>query len=238
MPSSKNLFPDTAIILVGGRGTRLGALTQQTPKPLLNVAGRPFLLHVLDYLVRQRIKKILLATGYLAGEFDYVLGADYRGVSLTYSHEDTPLGTGGAIALSMTLIEEQDVFVLNGDTYFPVDLSELAQVQVARQADLAMVLRQIPDVSRYGHITAAQGLVTAMHEKGATGPGLINGGIYLINRASFLADAPAGAFSLERDLLPRWIQRRAVASTVADCYFIDIGVPSDLARAHQDLVQA
>lgn len=74
-----------------------------------------------------------------------------------------------------------------------------------------------------------------MHEKDPTGPDLINSGIYLINPVAFLADAPTGAFSLERDLLPRWIARQTVACTVADSYFIDIGVPADLARAQHDL---
>jgi D-glycero-alpha-D-manno-heptose 1-phosphate guanylyltransferase len=228
---------DSAIILVGGRGTRLGVLTEQTPKPLLPVAGRPFLFHVLDYLIRQQIKKVVLATGYLAGEFEQALGSGYRSLSLAYSYEAAPLGTGGAIALALASVGASDVFVLNGDTYFPVNLAELSKVHARRQASLSMVLRHIPDVSRYGHMTVAQDVVTAMHEKGSTGPGLINGGIYLINRAAFLADAPTGAFSLERDLLPRWIAGHAVACTVADNYFIDIGVPADLARAQHDLAR-
>ena len=228
---------DSAIILVGGRGTRLGVLTEQTPKPLLPVAGRSFLFHVLDYLIRQQVKKVVLATGYLAGEFEQALGSEYRGVSLTYSHEAVPLGTGGAIALALASVGESDVFVLNGDTYFPVNLKELSKVHVCQKASLSMVLRHIPDVSRYGHMTVEQDVVTAVHEKDISGPGLINGGIYLVNRSAFLADAPAGAFSLERNLLPRWIPQRAVACTVADNYFIDIGVPADLARAQYDLLQ-
>lgn len=228
---------DSAIILVGGRGTRLGALTEQTPKPLLPVAGRPFLFHVLDYLIRQQIKKVILATGYLADEFEQTLGPEYRGLSLTYSYETVPLGTGGAIALALAPAGSLEVFVLNGDTYFPADLAKLAMMHASQRASLSMVLRQIPDVSRFGHIATAQNVVTAMHEKGSTGPGLINGGIYLINRTAFLADAPAGAFSLERDLLPHWIPRQAVACMVADSYFIDIGVPSDLARAQHDLAR-
>lgn len=228
---------DSAIILVGGRGTRLGALTEQTPKPLLPVAGRPFLLHVLDYLIQQQVKKVVLATGYLAGEFEQALGSEYRGVSLAYSCEASPLGTGGAIALALESDGAADVFVVNGDTYFPVSLAELSNVHARRRASLSMALRHVPDASRYGHITVAQDLVTAMHEKGTAGPGLINGGIYLINRSALLAEAPTGAFSLERDLLPRWIPQHVVACTVAGSYFIDIGVPADLARAQHDLAQ-
>jgi NDP-sugar pyrophosphorylase family protein len=228
---------DTAIILVGGRGTRLGALTEKTPKPLLAVAGRPFIFHILDCLIRQQIKKVILATGYLADEFEQVLGSEYRGVSLAYSYEATPLGTGGAVAQALAPIAASNVLVLNGDTYFPVNLSELSKAHGRRRISLSMVLRHIPDVSRYGHISVSRDIVDAMHEKGLSGPGLINGGIYLIDRTAFLAAAPAGPFSLERDLLPRWISSKAVAYTTADCYFIDIGVPADLARAQHDLAQ-
>ena len=226
---------DCAIILVGGRGTRLGTLTEQTPKPLLNVSGRPFLFHVLDYLIIQNIKQVILATGYLASEFEQTLGSKYRNLSIDYSSEAVPLGTGGAIALALSHVDTPDVYVLNGDTYFPADLSALAAVYTTEKVSLALVLRRIPDVSRYGHIAAKNDVVTAMHEKGAFGPGLINGGIYLVNRTAFLADAPVGTFSLERDLLPSWIARQAVACTVADTYFIDIGVPADLLRAQHEL---
>jgi D-glycero-alpha-D-manno-heptose 1-phosphate guanylyltransferase len=226
---------DCAIILVGGRGTRLGALTKQTPKPLLSIAGRPFLFHVLDYLIRQEIKRVILATGYLAGEFEEALGTNYRGLIIAYSYEAEPLGTGGAIALALSQANEPDVFVLNGDTYFPVDLSVLVAVHADKRATLSMVLRRVPDVSRYGHVTVVLNRVTAMHEKGSPGPGQINGGIYLLNRAAFRAEAPSGAFSLERELLQRWIGQHTVACVVADNYFIDIGVPADLRRAEHDL---
>jgi NDP-sugar pyrophosphorylase family protein len=224
-----------AIILAGGRGSRLGALTEHTPKPLLRVAGRPFLFHILDYLIRQKVRRVILATGHFAEQIEDAVGSVYQSLTISYSREAAPLGTGGAIALALTQADSPDVLVLNGDTYFPADLASLASVHAARQATLSVILRKVVDVSRYGHMSVSQGLVTAMHEKGAIGPGLINGGIYLTNRAAFLADAPEGPFSLERELLPRWISRQAVACTVADEYFIDIGIPADLTRAETEL---
>ena len=231
---------DCAIVLAGGRGTRLGSLTDATPKPLLPVAGRPFLAHVLDYLVRQGITRVVLATGYRAQVFEQSFGHEYRGLAVTHSPETEPLGTGGAIALALTRarVDAPHVLVLNGDTYFPADLTALAAVHAASQARLSMVLRRVPDVSRYGRIALQRNAVAAMDEKGGGGPGLINGGTYLLSRAAFRADAPAGAFSLERDLLPRWIARRSVAAVVADDYFIDIGVPADLQRAQQELAES
>jgi len=227
-----------AIVLVGGRGTRLGALTEQTPKPLLPVAGRPFIFHVLDYLVQQGIKQVVLATGHLADAFEQAVGRQYRGIAIAYSREDTPLGTGGAIALALRQVNAPAAYVLNGDTYFPADLRSLAAIHDRQRAALSVVLRQVPDVSRYGQITTSQDVVTAMQEKGGSGPGLINGGIYLMNRSALLEAAPTGPFSLERELLPGWIQQRKVAGCVSDAYFIDIGIPADLQRAQSDLAQS
>jgi D-glycero-alpha-D-manno-heptose 1-phosphate guanylyltransferase len=236
MPFPKSPSPDTAIILVGGRGTRLGARTEQTPKPLVDVAGRPFLFHVLDYLLRQNIRRVILATGYLGRKFEQTLGSSYRGLAIDYSYEEAPLGTGGAIALALNQTGESEVFVLNGDTYFPVELNALVALQTEKRTSLSMVLRRVTDVSRYGQITLEQNLVTELQEKGAARPGLINGGIYRLNRSAFIGDAPMGAFSLERDLLPRWVSCGKVAGTVAADYFIDIGVPADLQRAQEDLI--
>jgi D-glycero-alpha-D-manno-heptose 1-phosphate guanylyltransferase len=226
---------ECAILLVGGRGTRLGELTDHTPKPLLAVAGRPFIFHVLDYLISQKVRRVNLASGYLAGKFEHALGSTYRSLSLDYSPEDTPLGTGGAIAQALQRTDAAEVLVLNGDTYFPADVASLAASHAKDQATISLVLREVADVSRYGHMTVDGQRIVSLQEKGGAGPGLINGGIYLVNRAAFLANAPAGAFSLERDLLPIWVARRAAAYTIANAYFIDIGVPADLERAQTEL---
>ncbi len=188
----------------------------------------------MDYLAAQGIRRVVLATGHLADAFETVVGTQYRGLAIAYSREETPLGTGGAIALALREVQDPVAVVLNGDTYFPTDLAGLAETHARQQAALTMVLRRIPDVGRYGQITVANEIVTAMQEKGGTGPGLINGGIYLVSRPALEASAPAGAFSLERDLLPDWIHARKVAACVSDSYFIDIGIPADLERAQYE----
>ena len=124
---------------------------------------------------------------------------------------------------------------MNGDTLFKADLGILGQVHESQGADFSLVLRKVADAGRYGSIACMGYRVASMHEKGASGPGSINGGIYLVDREALLTDAPAGAFSLERDLLPRWVARGAVAGVHSDAYFIDIGIPEDLARIRQDL---
>jgi D-glycero-alpha-D-manno-heptose 1-phosphate guanylyltransferase len=235
MPSSKSPWPDAAVILAGGTGTRLGSLTATTPKPLLAVGGRPFLSHLLDHLIAQRIKRVIIATGHLAGEFEKTLGQHYGSMAVGYSREDHPLGTGGATALALGRLDGPAAFVLNGDTFFPAELSPLAAAHATTGASLSLVLRRCPDVARYGSVTLEGDHVASLHEKGAAGPGLINGGVYLVNRADLLADSAGAAFSLERDLLPRWIGRGIVGAVVSDAYFVDIGIPEDLERARRDL---
>ena len=229
---------DTAILLVGGRGTRLGALTDRSPKPLLRVAGRPFIYYVFDNLISQGVARAILATGYLGAQFDDIARSGYRGLAIHTCLEATPLGTGGAIVQAFKQCDATRAFVLNGDTLFKADLRALEQLHLASSAAFSIVLRQVDDVSRYGYISCEGGRVIAMHEKGASGPGYINGGVYLIERAPLLIAAPAAAFSVERDLLPRWIARGAVAGISSNGYFIDIGVPADLARAESDFGSA
>jgi len=225
----------TAIILAGGRGLRLGLLTEQTPKPLLIVAGRPFIFHILDYALKQGIERVVIATGYLAEQFERTIGHRYRGLSILYSNEGVPLGTGGAIALAMKKVPEPAAVVLNGDTFFPVDLSSLFSVYLNLRAGMVMALRHVNDASRYGAVNLENGWVSSLREKGVAGPGNINGGVYLLSVSVFQRDAERDAFSLETDMLPQWIKKSMVAGLVSNAYFIDIGVPADFERAQQDL---
>ena len=231
MPSPKESTPNTAIILCGGRGTRLGALTDSTPKPLLPVAGRPFLCFVLDWLVQQGITRVVLATGYLSDSFRQSIGTSYKSLNVEYSTENTPLGTGGALRLAASFVMEGPVYVLNGDTYFPIELPKLAACYWANRAELAVALRTVPNTERYGAVATDGAFITAFSEKGSTGPGSINGGIYLIDATALRAKAPAGPFSLERELIPVLVDQQRVVFAHFETSFIDIGIPEDLARA-------
>lgn len=223
-----------AIILAGGRGTRLGSITEATPKPLIPVAGRPFLFHVLDYLVSQGITHVVLAIGYLADEFK-VIPPNYRGIRVTHAAEPCALGTGGGIAYAMNHINSAECFVFNGDTYFPADLADVAGTHERQNADLSMVLRAVPDITRYGSVLIDGEKVTALREKLFSGPGLINGGIYLLNRRIFSENELPEEFSLEQLLLPKLVSRGTVAGVESAAYFIDIGIPADLETAQTSL---
>lgn len=224
----------TAIILAGGRGTRLGELTKDIPKPLLPVAGRPFIFHVLDYLNEQGIKKVILSVGYLGHQFEKLLGKNYQELSLDYSIEETPLGTGGALAEALSMVQEKNVFAFNGDTLFQADLKELEKRHDWQQAALSLVLRHVEDTSRYGRIEFEKELVTHFHEKGIAGPGHINGGIYLVQKKQW-PSFEKETCSLESEVLPQMIHKGKVACITSDQYFIDIGVIEDVEKGQKEL---
>jgi D-glycero-alpha-D-manno-heptose 1-phosphate guanylyltransferase len=237
-----------AIVLCGGLGTRLGELTRQTPKPMLEVAGRPFISHVLDRLAAvgtapgrssvDGVDAVVLAAGFAAPALQTFVGSHWRGLPVQFSLEDQPLGTGGAIALAMNRLALEQALVLNGDTLFDIDLlSFLKQPQRFPNASVAtfMAMRQVEDCSRFGRVECdASGRVLRFGEKGNAGPGWINGGIYLQQRSA-LARFRDSPFSFETDYLAADCTFFSMQGVQQSGYFIDIGVPDDLQRAQTEL---
>ena len=224
--------PTQAVFLVGGLGTRLGELTRTTPKPLMDVAGRPFLAWLAESVVRQGVTELLFLSGHLAPQIERAMAPFARqGLRVGYCVEPQPLGTGGALAHARARLAPR-FLLLNGDSLFHIDLAELAR-DGPGQAPLArLALRREADAGRYGSVTLVESAVTGFSEKtqGPSCSGLINGGVYLM-RAEMLDEAPAGAFSLERDLFPRLASHGRLEGRVFDAPFIDIGVPASLAEA-------
>lgn len=220
-----------AVILAGGFGTRLRGVVDGVPKPMAPVAGRPFLAWLLDALAAQAFCHVVLATGYLGDQIPAALGTTWQGMDLDYSSEPEPLGTGGAIALAASKVAGDTFFVLNGDTWLGLDYAMFDSSTHALHARLGVALAVVPDVRRYGSVRVDDGRVTGFAEKGQAGPGLVNAGVYRINR-SLLVDVPAGkAFSFERDVLVPAVGNETVAGFAATENFIDIGVPEDYRRA-------
>ena len=196
------------------------------------VADRPFLELILRQLHEQGIRKVILGTGYRAEQIEqyFQSGADL-GLSIEYSREDEPLGTGGAVKLAEKFLSEP-VVVVNGDSYVEWSLSEARALQVERNAELVIILQAVSDVSRYGSVTIDdENRITEFVEKRArTGSGLINAGVYLLQK-EIVAQLPADrAISLEREVFPRLLGR-PIYGMVSRGIFIDIGIPEDLARA-------
>ena len=224
-----------AIVLAGGRGTRLGALTERLPKPMIPVAGRPFLGFVLDHLVGQGVTRIILSVGYLHEAIASHFGARYQGAALVYVVEEQALGTGGGTRLALEQAMEELVFVVNGDTLFPAGFRDMLAAQKSMQADVVMALKPVPAAGRFGQVRVEQGRVVSFQEKAGDGQALINGGTYLMRRSRILPLLPQGASSLEYDLVPGILKSHVVAAVVADAVFLDIGEPASYELAQTQL---
>ncbi|MGC3996245.1 MAG: nucleotidyltransferase family protein [Anaeromyxobacter sp.] len=224
-----------AVVLAGGLGTRLRAAVGEVPKVLAPVAGRPFLEHVLADLDRQGFERVVLAVGWRRELVRGHFGDRFRGLSVAYSEEIEPLGTGGAVRQAVALAGPGPCFALNGDTWLDLDYPAMLAAHRAAGARVSMAVREVPDVGRFGALDLAGGRVTRFREKGGTGPGFINAGVYLLEAGVFEGLGLPAAFSIEKDLLQPQLAALAPLAWVASGRFIDIGVPDDY-RAAQDLL--
>lgn len=226
-----------AIILAGGFGTRLQSVVSDVPKPMAPVAGRPFLTYLLDRLRKQGYTHIVLATGYLHEKVEEFFGHEYHDVAIDYARELSPLGTGGAIVNALQYCHEETVTVLNGDTLFDIDHERLCRFAEEKATPLAIVLRQVPDAGRYGSVEIDKGgRITTFKEKNSeAGSGLINGGIYRIQRSLLDGFSLGEKFSFEQELMQQRYRDEHYYAYADGAYFIDIGIPEDYSRAQQEL---
>ncbi|HST74302.1 MAG TPA: HAD-IIIA family hydrolase [Acetobacteraceae bacterium] len=226
-------------VLVGGLGTRLGAVTADTPKPILPCGDRPFLAWLLREFVRFGVSEFLLLTGHLSARIEESLQAisgrlpvDAR---IAISEEPLRAGTGGAVFHARDRLDER-FLLCNGDSLFDCDLARLLAASAEDGEDVLgrVVLRRMADASRYGVVELDGDRITAFRERPAPGSaGLINGGIYLFDRR--MVDGLAPQCSLEGEAMPRLAVQGALRGLPAEGYFRDIGVPDDLARARAEL---
>lgn len=224
-----------AVILCGGLGTRLGSLTKDTPKPLLEVAGKPFIAHVMNRLTRAGVDGLVLAAGFQWGKLQAYVGDSWDGTPVQYSFEPHPLGTGGAIKTAMARANLSEALVVNGDTLFDIDIPAFLSFAKLKEAQVCVALRKVEDCSRYGRIAVAgDGELITFGEKDYKGAGLINGGIYYL-LSSALNGIASEAFSFETDFLSTRHAGHSVYGLTFDDYFIDIGILADLQRAQLEL---
>lgn len=226
-----------ALVLVGGKGTRLGSLTATTPKPLMPLdADTVFLDEVLFNIARHGFDDILLLAGYFHEQFtDRYSGRKLRNANVRVAVEKVPAGTAGAVADAASLLAESFLFV-NGDTLFDINLRQLDRMIAAvPDAIAALALQRVPDTARFGTVDLRDGTIVGFREKNpAQSEGLINGGIGLMRReiVSFIEQMPA---SIETDVFPRLAAAGRLIGAEFSSYFIDIGLPNTLAQAREEI---
>lgn len=237
-----------AVVLVGGLGTRLGSLTHATPKPLLHVAGRPFLETLILWLARAGVEDVILSTGYLAGAFELFLadghasgrwvGPEGKPVVVRESRESKPLGTGGALAILRGKLDQR-FFLINGDSFFACDLIAVASKAEALPLGHAVITtRAVPDARRFGRVeTAAAGRVSGFREKGSAGPGVINAGVTVLS-GDIVDRISALPCSIETEIYPALAEEGLLHAVEQEGYFIDIGLPETYSEAQITLPRA
>ena len=225
-----------AIVLAGGLGTRLRDVLPDLPKCMAPVRGLPFLTIVLDYLIEQQFTKVVLSVGYRKEQVINYFGNSYKSLTIVYASEDEPLGTGGAIKLALSYCTQQNVFVLNGDTYFIPDLLAMEEQHNQISADISIAIKQVADSGRYGSvITDDSGRIVSFREKAPDAvEGWINGGIYLLNK-DVLDNISQQKFSIENDVFKVSCSSLRIQSFQTDAFFLDMGIPADYERAQQIL---
>jgi D-glycero-alpha-D-manno-heptose 1-phosphate guanylyltransferase len=225
-----------AIILAGGLGTRLREAVPDLPKCMAPVAGRPFLSHVIDYLRMQGVERFIFSLGYKWGVIEDYLQKEYSTLDYTSVIEEEPLGTGGAIQLAIQKASSDNVLIANGDTLFKIKSGELTALHQARNSECTLALKPMQNFDRYGVVeTNETGKVLSFKEKQFYQKGLINGGVYLLNKEKFLSHCFTEKFSFEKDYLEKFCGEGKFFGSIQDQYFIDIGIPEDYQKAQDDL---
>ncbi len=242
--SKETVIAPSAVILAGGLGTRLQSVVNDRPKPMALVNEKPFLEYVLEELKKNGITDIIFAVGYKGSMVEEYFGngSEFQ-MNIQYSYEDGQLGTAGAIKNAAGLIKGNHFYVLNGDTYYKIDYSKLAELNEKNDSIMTLVLRKVEDVSRYGKAELTGERLTAFNEKSKNrskkkaqkAAGTINGGIYYMSTQIF-DHIPEGKVSLENEIIPKLLKEDYnISGVVNEGYFIDIGVPEDYFKFQEDI---
>jgi D-glycero-alpha-D-manno-heptose 1-phosphate guanylyltransferase len=227
-----------AIILAGGLGTRLRDEVPDLPKCLAPVNEKPFLHYLILFLKKEGIERFIFSLGYKASAVIAFIESTLSPTEYSWVIEQEPLGTGGAIRLALDAVKGENVWVLNGDSISMVNLTEQYRLHTLQSAICTLALIPQQQFERYGTVTIDQNnRITGFEEKKWQENGLINAGIYLLNKNSFIQSTPAGNFSMETAFLQRFYPTLPMYGYVETAYFIDIGVPEDYRRAQQEFTQ-
>ena len=228
----------TAVILAGGLGTRLRSIIDDRPKPMAEVAGKPFLAHLMSYWLDQGIRRFILSVGYRADQIQQYFGSSFEGSEIEYVYEQYPMDTGGALLLCRERKALTEPFLLlNGDTYFSVSLQALQEMGKRGHADWVLSLFPTMPSKRYLAIKVdGSGQISFQNAADSYHMGdtnWANGGVYWVNpRALEVFNGNITKISLESGIFPRCVELGQVFfGLCSEETFIDIGIPEDFARA-------
>lgn len=224
-----------AVILVGGKGTRLQSVVSGRPKPMAEVAGRPFVEWLVLMLRAQGVQRIVFCLGYLGEVVETHFGNGRRwNIQIAYSRETVLLGTAGAVRQALEQVHSDRFVTLNGDSYCGMDLARLERAHLDRAARATLWLTHVNDCGRYGSVEIdTDGLVQSFREKSTRNyPGFISAGVYLLEREVVEAIPPGHIVSIETEIFPSMIGR-GLYSVIGDSAFLDIGTPEAYATASQ-----
>ncbi len=224
------------IILAGGLGTRLRDAVPGLPKCMAPVNGKPFLTFVIEYFRSCNFSHFVFSLGYKSEVVVQFLNDKYPALKYSTVIEEEPLGTGGAIALSLSKCRADNVFITNGDTLFLANTSQLLSFHLANSAACTLALKPMQDFDRYGLVEInTRHQVISFREKKQYNRGLINGGLYVLNKKAFNEKALPDKFSFEKDFLEKFTAEGNFYGMNDEAYFIDIGIPSDFNKAQAEL---
>ncbi|MGB3479102.1 MAG: nucleotidyltransferase family protein [bacterium] len=219
--------PMKTLLLVGGYGRRLRESVSSLPKPMAEIAGSPFLEYLLYQLKSQSFNDFIFCVGYLADTIQAYFGdGSHWSVNIDYSREEEPLGTAGAIKLASRLFSDDDFLVVNGDSLMVIKLHKLIDFHFKRNALATIAVTPAKDIERFGKVVLGENnRIAQFSEKSTAGHGMINGGIYVINR-KVLDCIPDKKFcSLENEIFPQLVDKGCYGMVFKKAFFIDIGTP-------------
>ena len=226
-------FNVPVVILAGGKGTRLKNVLKDMPKALAPVSGKPFLAYLLDKLALEGFQKVVLCVGFQGDLIFEQFGERYQNLTLEYSFEKRPMGTGGALRLALPYIQATTCLVINGDSFINLDLNEFITWHSHHGVRGSILLAKVENASRYGtvEIGSDEKIIQFREKSAERDSGWINSGYYLLS-ADMIAGIPLKNVSLEYNLFPQWVMNGLGGMRTA-ASFIDIGTPESLLLAEK-----
>jgi D-glycero-alpha-D-manno-heptose 1-phosphate guanylyltransferase len=226
------------IILAGGLGTRLKSVINEHPKTLAPIAGKPFLYWLITYLQKQGVVDFIFSLGYLHEQVELFLKDHFPLLKYQTVVEIEPLDTGGAIKLCLSFCNDEDIMLVNGDTFFELNIASFYRNFIETTSDCSIALTTMQNFDRYGSVTiTSDNIITEFNEKKYCESGLINTGLVLFKKSVFESkvESIGTKFSFEKDFIEPNISNLKVTGYIANGYFIDIGIPSDYHKAQTEI---